>query len=222
VISEDFMGGPTLLDRTSTNLPVGAATCVDLSGSLSQCSRIVESSDRAGVVEVSASETDGYCRIDTQETFYQLQQWQFTFDVFVRIPTLGHGGAGAINFEAYCGWGVGNIGTGSAHFALTYNYLESPNWIFKWDSGGSEVTFNTGKVVNALQWYRFTFTLNGTNLSVAIDQVAVHSVAYPVASSTGSQFTPVGVTCTLVGTPGTADCDKYNLWTNAVAPRSAT
>jgi hypothetical protein len=103
VISEDFMGGPTLLDRTSTNLPVGAATCVDLSGSLSQCSRIVESSDRAGVVEVSASETDGYCRIDTQETFYQLQQWQFTFDVFVRIPTLGHGGAGAINFEAYCG-----------------------------------------------------------------------------------------------------------------------
>ena len=214
-ISEDFMGGALLLAQTANGAAVGAATCVDLSGTYSATSRIVDTTTgRAGVIEANASITNGYCRVDTTENFYKLQTGQFVFETFVRVPALG----GLSEFQVYAGWNVANIGTGSPHFALVYNEEVSTHWIFECDVSGAKYSFDTSVTVTAGQWYRLTFVLDGSNVNVLIDEVAIRTEAWSLASGTGGQFTAVGVTNLNGHAAAVADCDKYNLWSTALGP----
>ncbi len=214
-ISEDFMGGALLLAQTANGAAVGAATCVDLSGTYSATSRIVDTTTgRAGVIEANASITNGYCRVNTTENFYKLQTGQFVFETFVRVPALG----GLSEFQVYAGWNVANIGTGSPHFALVYNEEVSTHWIFECDVSGAKYSFDTSVTVTAGQWYRLTFVLDGSNVNVLIDEVAIRTEAWSLASGTGGQFTAVGVTNLNGHAAAVADCDKYNLWSTALGP----
>ena len=223
-ISEDFMGGDTLLTQTADQAPVGAETCISNNvpsepGNGSE--RIVDTvTYRAGVIRIEAAFNGSVLGIATIENFYQLQAWKFNFETFVRFPALS---SPVARFRGYAGWNIGNIGTTSPHFALTYSDNENGGkWLLRLANGAAEVNIDTGVLVTpAGAWWRLSFALDGTNVIVSINQVQVASHAFAVADSVDSQFTAAGFIAETANTVE-MDCDKYNLWSTAIAPRKVT
>ena len=223
-ISEDFMGGDTLLTQTADQAPVGAETCISNNfpsqpGNGSE--RIVDTvTYRAGVIRIEAAFNGFVLGIATIENFYQLQAWKFNFETFVRFPALS---SPVARFRGYAGWNIGNIGTTSPHFALTYSDNENGGkWLLRLANGAAEVNIDTGVLVTpAGAWWRLSFALDGTNVIVSINQVQVASHAFAVADSVDSQFTAAGFIAETANTVE-MDCDKYNLWSTAIAPRKVT